>query len=134
MALLGGDSSHDHIFLRSTATGWNTFKASRQHGAKDVYVRQVSLSGVPVTAGVPNSLYYNLDIEGLDPSHWIKGDTSVGVPVRLTGSFTTQQEVNPVHLGSVKGNGLNNFRWKLTDPTGADAIYTEADLWLLATN
>lgn len=91
-----------------------------------------SITGVPVTAGVPDNLYYNLLFQGvssLNGNDWIRSDGLTGKPLALSGSFT-HEDLNEPLIITDQPVKLQDFEVKLTDTSGNNATFTSFALWL----
>jgi hypothetical protein len=101
---------------------------------KQIYLKQYSITGVPVTAGVPDNLFYTIDFDNTaSPNqHILRTDHKRGFPLRLTGLFTTEVFDTPVLIADFGNNQVNQtFKLNISTPTGNnDATYTSLALWL----
>jgi hypothetical protein len=95
-------------------------------GIRSMCITDYSITGVPVTAGVPNSLSYNVLLEERYLP-MVRNDSAAGYPLRLTGSFTTEHLDHPIQLIAEKMLS-NRFKIVITDGTG-EATFTQAAFW-----
>lgn len=99
---------------------------------------EYSIKGAPVTASVPDELYYSLfsnpDL-GLDSNLWIRNDnhSRAAVSLPLSGSFTHQQLQVPVVVWErgQKFNRVSRFSMELRTPNGELAVFDECVLKFL---
>ncbi len=127
----------DDIFIQSNAsTNPVAITLNRTTKFSKLILVEYSIDGIPVTAGVPNSLLYNLDIEniGVNINFVTRNENIKGHPLRLTGVFTTESYAsNPKVIATFPTPiHFNNFHIRIKDHTGADATFTKFALWLKA--
>lgn len=94
-----------------------------------VLIEWVIIKGAPVTAGVPDSPFYNIAITGTRSNlNIIRNDNRPGMPIPLKGSYTFHEFTQPVYLAHEMPAG-GSFTLNLTDSTGNPAIASQVILF-----
>jgi hypothetical protein len=126
----------NQIFVTAAAST-NPIKVTLPHletgKMKELYLREFSIKGVPTTAGVPDDLFFDMEIEHQSANNQFmnRNDNRRGYPLKLTGAFTTDKYDTPVKVVDF-GNTtrVNDFNIKLSTPTGTNnATYTSIAFW-----
>jgi len=83
-------------------------------------------------AGVPNSVVYNLKTEDSNQlmfNTFIRNDQLAGIPLPIDASYTSKDLNKPMHLATLNNANAGTFKLKVTDQTGADAVFSDAAFW-----
>jgi len=129
--------SEKRLFITVTQPDTNIQFTSETKGVFGLHITEISINGVPTTNGVPNYLFYNLQILGPnDDIKWIRSDQGSGIAIALTNNFTHQQYNTPLEIfGHVLPPKLHKpidyLRIYLTDPNGRPAIFSQMCIWLV---
>jgi hypothetical protein len=98
-----------------------------------IKIREYSIRGIPVTAGIPDDLHFNLIIEhqSVYQNFLNRNDYKKGYPLRLTGTFTSESYDTPVLIADFGSPiRMNSFSIRLLTPSDASATFDNICLWL----
>lgn len=127
------DLANGHaMFVKLDLTSpFTLVKFPGEHNHTQVYLKGYSLIGFPVTAGLPNSGYYNLTINamGLNPPAVLRNDYMNGYPLQCKGIATYNNYENPILLAT-SGTAFRQFLIYLTDENGNTATGQEGLLFM----
>jgi hypothetical protein len=116
--------------MSSSVNGLYQLRLPTDFKAAQAHLRAVSIKGVPVTGGVPNDLFLNLEIDGFH-DNLIRNDGLSGYPLPLTGNFTFHKyEGCGLLIADANKANYATVILRLTDSLGQPAIFTQIALWI----
>ena len=128
--------NENKIFI-ANLTGANPFSVSlpKEIDLTGWVLTEFTFSGVPVTSGVPDEMFYNLHLDNIpncSTSEWIRNDNNAGIPLGLSGEFTHErpQDMEILRFSSTKP--VSSFRIRFTNGSDGSTLsqFSKCCLWL----
>jgi hypothetical protein len=122
------------ISTTSASTTYQSNFGRRSPEIREMRLVGFSITGVPVSAGVPDHLFYNLQITcgNTNIMSYNRNDGREDIPLPMTGEFTTYNFSEPMLIFN-KNMGIHvtfdKLIFKLTDSNGSTPTFTQLCLW-----
>jgi hypothetical protein len=97
-----------------------------------LYLVQYTITDVPVTASIPDSIHFHLVFENstnMSITDIATNDSIAGIPIQINGQYTTVQLQQPMLIVNQPVANLSGFQMKLKDDSGSDASFSGMAFW-----
>lgn len=117
------------LFLDITTPSFRYTLKGLVGAVKHMQIYAYSIKGAPVTLGVPDNLFMNIDFPNL-PVKWERSDNKAMAALAIEGAFTHHDMTEPVVIVNGDYRGMQQIDINLTNPDGSAASFTEVALWI----